>query len=52
MIDTIVLTLKSGMFTILDHDKFSPSTKGFYEASIDYYRRWQVQHHLQAKPDI
>ena len=29
MIDTIVLTLKMGMFTILDHDKFSPSTKGF-----------------------
>jgi len=38
MIDTIVLTLKTGMFTILDHDKFSPSTKGLYDASIGYYR--------------
>jgi hypothetical protein len=38
MIDTIVLTLKTGMFTILDHDKFSPSTKGLYDASTGYYR--------------
>jgi hypothetical protein len=38
MIDTIVLTLKTGMFTILDHDKFSPSTKGLYDASAGYYR--------------
>jgi hypothetical protein len=26
------------MFTILDHDKFSPSTKGLYDTSIGYYR--------------
>jgi len=37
MIDTIVLTLKTGMFTILDHDKFSPSTKGLYDPT-GYYR--------------
>ena len=37
MIDTIVLTLKQGMFTIMDHDKFSPSTKGLYDSS-NYYR--------------
>lgn len=37
MIDTIVLTLKSGMFIILDHDKFSPSTKGLYDPT-GYYR--------------
>jgi len=37
MLDTIVLTLKSGMFTILDHDKFSPSTKGLYDPT-GYYR--------------
>ena len=36
MIDTIVLTVKSGMFTILNHDKFSPSTIGFYDPS-GYY---------------
>jgi len=38
MIDTIVLTLKTGMFTVLDHDKFSPSTKGLYDATEGYYR--------------
>lgn len=38
MIDTIVLTLKTGMFTILDHDKFSPSTKGLYDTSMGCYR--------------
>jgi hypothetical protein len=38
MIDTIVLTLKTGMFTILDHDKFSPSTRGLYDATAGYYR--------------
>ena len=37
MIDTIVLTLKTGMFTIIDHDKFSPSTKGLYDPA-GYYR--------------
>lgn len=37
MIDTIVLTLKSGMFRILDHDKFSPSTRGLYNPA-GYYR--------------
>ena len=38
MIDTIVLTLKMGMFTILDHDNFSPSTRGLYDATAGYYR--------------
>ncbi|NMB56683.1 hypothetical protein GYA19_01945 [Candidatus Beckwithbacteria bacterium] len=38
MIDTIALTLKQGSFTILDHDKFSPSTRGLYDASAGYYR--------------
>jgi len=37
MIDTIVLTLKQGMFTITEHDRFSPSTKGLYDSS-NYYR--------------
>lgn len=37
MLDTIVLTLKSDMFTILDHDKFSPSTRGLYDPT-GYYR--------------
>jgi len=31
MIDTIALTLSEGMFTILDHNRFSPSTKGLYQ---------------------
>src|SRR5581483_9504598 len=30
MIDTIALTLNEGMFTVLAHDKFSPSTRGLY----------------------
>lgn len=33
MIDTIVITLNHGMFTILDHSKFSPSTAGLYDKS-------------------
>lgn len=33
MIDTIVITLNKGMFTILDHNKFSPSTAGLYDKS-------------------
>ena len=37
MIDTIVLTLKQGMFNIMRHDFFSPSTEGLYKSS-DYYR--------------
>lgn len=37
MVDTIVLTLKQGMFTIMEHDRFSPSTKGLYDSS-NYYR--------------
>lgn len=37
MIDTIVLTLKQNMFTIIDHDKFSPSTVGLYDKE-NYYR--------------
>lgn len=31
MIDTIVLTLKGGMFTILDRDKFTPSANSLYD---------------------
>src|SRR3989338_4836121 len=37
MIDTIVLTLKEGMFTIIDHSKFSPSTEGLFNPT-SYYR--------------
>ncbi len=37
MIDTIVLTLKQGMFTIMHHEYFSPSTEGLYKQS-EYYR--------------
>lgn len=37
MIDTIVLTLKEGMFIINDHTKFSPSTEGLFNPS-GYYR--------------
>lgn len=37
MIDTIVLTLNEDEFIILDHDRFSPSTKGLFNPS-DYYR--------------
>lgn len=36
MIDTIVLTLKQGMFTITDHDRFEPSTKGLYDGSYGF----------------
>ena len=36
MIDTIVLTIPEDKYTILDHDKFSPSTKGLFESP--YYR--------------
>ena len=32
MIDTIVLTIPEDKYTILDHDKFSPSTKGLFES--------------------
>jgi len=38
MIDTIVLVLSAGMFAILDHDKFSPSTKGLYSSTDGFYR--------------
>ncbi len=38
MIDTIVLTLKTGMYTILEPDKFSPSTRGLTDATAGYYR--------------
>ena len=31
MIDTIVLTIPKDKYIILDHDKFSPSTRGFFE---------------------
>lgn len=37
MIDTIVLTLRQDMFVVLDHDKFSPSTRGLYDQT-EYYR--------------
>ena len=37
MIDTIVLMLKQNMFTIFEHQKFSPSTEGLYNAS-NYFR--------------
>lgn len=38
MIDTIVLILKTGMYTIMDHHKFSPSTKGLFDPSEGYYK--------------
>ncbi len=38
MIDTIVLTLSSGMFTIIEKDRFSPSASGLYDRYIGYYR--------------
>lgn len=31
MIDTIVLTIPKDKYIILDHDKFSPSTRGFFD---------------------
>ncbi len=31
--DTTVLTLNQKMFTITDHDRFEPSTKGLYDGS-------------------
>ena len=37
MIDTIVLTLKTGMYTIFEPDKFSPSTRGLTDPTA-YYR--------------
>lgn len=36
MIDTIVLTIPKDKYIILDHDKFNPSTRGFFEKP--YYR--------------
>jgi len=38
MIDTIVLTLKTGMYTIFEHDNFSPSTRGLTDPTTGYYR--------------
>jgi len=38
MIDTIVLTLKTGMYTIFEPDYFSPSTKGLTDPTAGYYR--------------
>lgn len=32
MIDTIVLTIPKDKYIILDHEKFSPSTKGLFES--------------------
>lgn len=37
MIDTIVLILKQNMFTIINHDYFSPSTEGLFNQA-NYYR--------------
>lgn len=36
MIDTMVLTIPRSKYIILDHEKFSPSTKGLFESP--YYR--------------
>lgn len=36
MIDTIVLTLRKDTFSILDHNRFSPSTEGLYNPSSRY----------------
>jgi hypothetical protein len=38
MIDTIVLTLKTGMYTIFEPDNFSPSTRGLTDPTTGYYR--------------
>lgn len=38
MIDTIVLTLKTGMYTIFEPDNFSPSTRGLTDSTAGYYR--------------
>ncbi len=38
MIDTIVLTLKTGMYTIFEPDYFSPSTRGLTDPTTGYYR--------------
>lgn len=38
MIDTIVLTLKTGMYTIFEPDRFSPSTRGLTNPTAGYYR--------------
>ena len=38
MIDTIVLTLKTGMYTIFEPDNFSPSTRGLTDPTAGYYR--------------
>lgn len=38
MIDTIVLTLKSNMYTIFEPDYFSPSTRGLTDPTAGYYR--------------
>lgn len=38
MIDTIVLTLNTGMYTIFEPDYFSPSTRGLTDPTAGYYR--------------
>lgn len=35
MIDTVVLMLDQSMFTILNHDKFHPSTRGLYDPTAN-----------------
>ena len=37
MIDTIVLTLKAGIYTIFEPDNFSPSTRGLTDPTAGYY---------------
>ncbi len=36
MLDTIILTLNHGMFTILERDKFTPSASGLYDQEGGY----------------
>lgn len=42
MIDTIVLVLNQNMFTITDHDRFEPSTKGLYDYSYGLGSRYYL----------
>lgn len=37
MLDTIVLTLNHGMFTILERDRFTPSASGLYDQKGGYH---------------
>jgi len=42
MIDTIVLVLNQNMFTITDHDRFEPSTKGLFDYSYGLGSRYYL----------